>query len=226
MRILIIEDESKVGRFIQNGLKEQGFTTVLVNNGREGMSKILVEDFDCIILDRKLPGIPGIDVCKNIRSNEISTPILFLTVLGEVSDRVEGLEAGADDYLTKPFSIDELIARVHALIRRTSMQKNPSIQIGNVLLDPIRHKVSVNDVDIFLSQREFILLEYLMRNAGRALSRAQILEHVWGYDFAPDSNVIDVYINYIRKKIDQAGQKSYIKTIRGMGYLFLDHVEN
>lgn len=224
MKILIIEDDKTVGDHIRSNLSACGYSCAWATNGSEALELCAVEEFDCIILDRMLPDFDGLDVCQKVRSKNITVPILFLTALSGVDQKVRGLDSGGDDYLTKPFDIDELIARVNALVRRNSFRQQVNITIGAVRLDTQRMHVTINNAVISLSSREFRLLEYLMRNAGRPLTRIQILEHVWDYNTDSDSNMVDVYINFLRKKIDvDRKNPSHIETIRGYGYRFRDN---
>ncbi|MFQ6612514.1 MAG: response regulator transcription factor [Fidelibacterota bacterium] len=225
MRLLIIEDERALREHIVNCFKSAGFTCLAEATGSAALETVTVDEFDCIILDRKLPDMDGIDLCRNIRKKHYYTPILFLTALAGVEQRIAGLDAGADDYLTKPFSMDELLARVQALIRRSSYQNNPTITIGNVELDSNHRIVKVNDQETPLSNREFLLLEYLMRHAGKPLTRLQILDHVWETNLEMESNLVDVYINYLRKKINPDNTRlSPIETVRGYGYRFRNDI--
>lgn len=223
MRILVIEDEVFLAEHIQTSLMDAGFSCTIMNRGLEVLDNLLGEEYDCIILDRMLPDVNGLDLCRQIRSNDISTPLIFLTALSDVDHRVEGLEAGADDYLTKPFSMDELMARINALIRRGGNRQGQEMNIRDIKVDLIRRSVEAGGKPVSLSNREFILLEYLMRNAGKPLTRSQILEHVWDQGWVTDSNVVDVYINYLRRKIDLDDHSgSNIETVRGFGYRFRD----
>lgn len=223
MRVLIIEDEKFLGNHIRTTMSEAGYTCMVLTRGKDVLDTVLGEEFDCIILDRMLPDVDGLDLCRQIRENRISTPLIFLTALSDVDHRVEGLDAGADDYLTKPFSMDELLARVSALIRRGGISSGKEIRIRNLKLDLVRRSLEVCGKTVSFSNREFTLLEYLMHNAGKPLTRTQILEHVWDQNWESDSNMVDVYINYLRKKIDgKEGEESNIETVRGFGYRFRD----
>jgi len=223
MRILIVEDEKVLGDHIKISMADAGYSCTLVSNGNDALETIMVDEYDCIILDRMLPDIDGLEVCREIRKDNIKTPLIFLTALSEVDHRVEGLGTGADDYLSKPFSMDELLARVSALIRRGAYRQDQELKIRNIKLDFARRSVEIKDEIISLSNREFTLLEYIMRNAGKPLTRTQILEHVWDQNWGSDSNMVDVYINYLRNKIDlDASELSNIETVRGFGYRFRD----
>lgn len=220
MKILIVEDERAIAERIQTGFERHGYSTTRVTTCAAAINSVIVDEFDCIVLDRRLPDGDGLSVCRQLREEGRSTPILILSAMSHVDDRVEGLELGADDYLIKPFAMDELLARVQALIRRNSIQNTPNLQIGTIELNTLDRTVTVAGKTVALSNKEFALLEYLMRHAGRALDRYQILEHVWGDTTMDETNVVDVYITYLRRKIDQPGLDSPIKTIRGFGYTF------
>jgi heavy metal response regulator len=219
MRLLIIEDEKKVARFIKKGLEEEGYAVDLAFDGEEGLAMVLDQVHDLIILDIALPKIDGLQVLKKMRERNIRTPVLLLTVRATIEDKVLGLDSGADDYLTKPFVFQELLARIRALLRRKPEAGPPLLRVDNLVLDPARHLVTRGGEKIDLTSKEFALLEYLMRNAGRVLTRAMISEHVWDYDFDTETNVIDVYVNYLRRKIDSGGEKKLIHTVRGSGYV-------
>jgi heavy metal response regulator len=219
MRLLIIEDEKKVARFIKKGLEEEGYAVDLASDGEEGLAMVLDQVHDLIILDIALPKIDGLQVLKKLRERNVRTPVLLLTVRATIEDKVLGLDSGADDYLTKPFVFQELLARIRALLRRKPEAGPPLLRVDNLVLDPARHLVTRGGERIDLTSKEFALLEYLMRNAGRVLTRAMISEHVWDYDFDTETNIIDVYVNYLRRKIDSGGEKKLIHTVRGSGYV-------
>ena len=219
MRILVIEDEKKVARFIKKGLEEEGYAVDLAFDGEEGLAMVLDQVHDLIILDMALPKIDGLQVLKKLREREVPVPVLLLTVRATIEDKVLGLDSGADDYLTKPFAFQELLARIRALLRRKAEVGPPLLQVEDLVLDPARHLVTRGGERIDLTSKEFALLEYLMRNAGRVVTRAMISEHVWNYDFDTETNVIDVYVNYLRRKIDSRGEKKLIHTVRGSGYV-------
>ena len=221
MRILIVEDEKSIGQYIKKNLESCGYVCDHILNGSDAIEAILIDGYDCVILDRRLPDMDGLAICKTVREEGFFGSILILTSLAGIDDVVEGLDTGADDYLTKPFNINELIARVKTLLRRTSAKNSPNISIRDVTLDTIKRCTKVGNEIISLSNREFLLLEYLMCNAGKPLTRMQLLEHVWDTSHYTDSNLVDVYINYLRSKIDQdSSLPSNIETIRGYGYKF------
>jgi heavy metal response regulator len=220
MKILLVEDDNSISRFIAKGLKEMLYTVDQAFDGEEGLHLALSESYDMIILDIMLPKIDGWEVLQCIRKEQIKTPVIILTAKDAKSDIVKGLELGADDYLVKPFAFAELLARVKAILRRGQPNTDLSIMaIGDLTLDLITRTVRRNGKDIELSAKEFMLLEYLMRNEGQILTRTMILESVWGYNFDTESNIIDVHINHLRKKIDSGYQSKLIRTIKGMGYV-------
>ena len=223
MKILLIEDEPKVAAFIKKGLEEQFYNVTLVYDGSMGVKFALEQDFELIILDVVLPHVNGFEVCKQIRQFKKELPILMLSALGTVSDKVQGLENGADDYLTKPFHFEELLARIKALDRRRSMVLPGTIyQVADLQMDCFRKTVTRNGDMILLTVKEFILLEVLMYNKNRVLSRVYIAESVWGINFDRGTNLIDVYINYLRAKVDKGYDKKLIHTVIGMGYMIKD----
>ena len=219
MRILVVEDEKKVAGFIKQGLEEEGYAIDVAFDGREGLLMALDGVHDLIILDINLPKLDGLAVLQELRQNHGKTPVLLLTVRAAIEDKVLGLDTGADDYLTKPFSFQELLARIRALLRRRVDAAPPLLQVADLTLDPARRIVSRGTERIDLSTKEFALLDYFMRNPGRVLTRTMIAEHVWDYDFDPLSNIIDVYVNYLRKKIDAGREPKLIHTVRGVGYV-------
>lgn len=223
MRILLVEDEKKMASFIERGLKEEGYAVDTAPDGEQGWDYVTSNDYDIVILDWMLPKMSGLALCHKIRESGSRTPILMLTARDGVEDKIKGLDQGADDYLTKPFAFDELLARLRALLRRPrELQEEAILKSGNLTLDVITRRVFLGSEEISLSQKEFALLEYLIRRKGEVVSRAQIAEHVWDLHFDPMSNTIDVYVNFVRKKIDGARQKSRIETIRGAGYRLLE----
>jgi heavy metal response regulator len=220
MNILVIEDEVKVSSFIKNGLISEGFVVDVAYDGTEGLRKAHDDAFDVIILDLMLPGLDGMSLLRSLRKNNINTPVLILTAKDKVSNRIEGLNAGADDYLVKPFAFGELLARVRALLRRNHPEKNTILKFEDLIINIITHEVSRAGKPIELSPKEYALLEFLAYNANRALNRITISEHVWNYNFDRGTNFIDVYINRLRNKIDEGHEKKFIHTVRGYGYMF------
>jgi heavy metal response regulator len=219
VRILVVEDEKKVASFIKKGLEEEGYAVDIAPDGEEGLAMSLAQVHDLIILDIRLPKLDGLQVLKALRQEKVMTAVLLLTVRATIEDKVLGLDAGADDYLTKPFAFQELLARVRALLRRRAAADPTVLQVADLRLDPARRTVSRGAERIDLSPREFALLDYLMRHPGRVLTRTMIAEHVWDYDFDTSTNVIDVYINYLRKKIDTGREPKLLHTVRGVGYV-------
>ncbi len=219
MRILVVEDEKKVAGFIKQGLEEEGHAIDVALDGREGLLMALDGVHDLIILDINLPKLDGLSLLREFRHHQGKTPVLLLTVRAAIEDKVLGLDTGADDYLTKPFSFQELLARIRALLRRRVEASPPRLQVADLSLDPARRLVTRGTERIDLSSKEFALLDYFMRNPGRVLTRTMIAEHVWDYDFDPMSNIIDVYVNYLRKKIDTNREPKLIHTVRGVGYV-------
>ena len=219
MRILLVEDEKKVASFIKKGLEEEGYAVDLASDGETGLMMGLDGVHDLIILDINLPKKDGLSVLASLRKKKITTPVLLLTVRTAIEDKVIGLDTGADDYLTKPFAFQELLARVRALLRRKTDAEPPLLKVDDLTLDPARRLVFRGEVKIELTNKEFALLDYFMRNPDRVLTRTMIAEHVWDYDFDPMTNVIDVYVNYLRKKIDSGRQPKLIQTVRGVGYV-------
>ncbi len=219
MHILIIEDERRLVTVLQRVLSEEHHTVDVAFDGTTGLERAASAGYDLIILDLMLPGIEGMELCKALRASQVQTPILMLTARGAVEDRVAGLQAGADDYLVKPFAMAELLARVAALLRRgRSVDSSQTIQVGDLTLDLLRREARRGDRIIELTVKEFALLEYLMRHPGQVLTRSQILDHVWRYDSENVSNVVDIYIHYLRDKIDRGFAHPLIKTVRGVGY--------
>jgi heavy metal response regulator len=219
MRILVVEDEKKVAGFIKKGLEEEGHAIDVAFDGREGLLMALDGVHDLIILDINLPKLDGLRVLQEFRKHRGKTPVLLLTVRAAIEDKVLGLDTGADDYLTKPFSFQELLARIRALLRRPVEAAPPLLQVADLTLDPARRTVFRGTERIELSTKEFALLDYFMRHPGRVLTRTMIAEHVWDYDFDPMSNIIDVYVSYLRKKIDTGRAPKLIHTLRGVGYV-------
>ena len=223
MRILVVEDEKKVANFIKQGLEEEGYAVDWAPDGQAGLVLALDGVHDLIILDLNLPKMDGLKVLQEIRKAKIKSPVLLLTIRAMIEDKVLGLDAGADDYLTKPFSFQELLARIRALFRRRSEAEPAMLQLADLTLDPSRRLVRRGNEKIDLSTKEFALLDYFMRNPGRVLTRTMIAEHVWDYDFDTTTNVIDVYVNFLRKKIDADRVVKLIHTIRGVGYVMQEN---
>lgn len=219
MRILLIEDEKRVASFIERGLKEERYVVDIAYDGEKALFLTAVNPYDLIILDLMLPGKDGISVCKELRNKKIDTPILMLTAKGESRDKVIGLNSGADDYLTKPFAFEELLARIRSLLRRKRTDKTTILKVDDLELDQLTHKVKRSGKEIILTSKEYALLEYLMLNAKRIVTRTMISDHVWNEDFDSFTNVIDVYVNYLRNKMDHGFKKKLIHTIRGTGYI-------
>lgn len=219
MRILVIEDEKKVAGFIRKGLLEHSYAVDLAEDGRSGERLAEKNEYDLIVLDILLPQQDGLLTCRKLRENGVHTPVLMLTSLGGTDDKVQGLDAGADDYLPKPFEFAEFLARVRALLRRQQAKKSPVLNIGNLSLDPAAHTVTREGRPIRLTAKEFAVLEFLMRNQGKVMSRTQITEHVWDVELGGGSNVVDVYIRLLRQKVDRGFATSLIHTVVGVGYV-------
>lgn len=219
MRILVIEDELKIANFIKRGLKEEGYSVDVANDGEHGHFLATTEQYDLIILDLMIPKIDGLIICKMLRKEKMTIPILILTAKDMVKDKVVGLDSGADDYLTKPFAFEELLARIRSLLRKKDTQVAAKLQVGDLVLDLLSHKVARGGKEIELTTKEYALLEYLMRNTGTVITRTMISEHVWDINFDTLTNVIDVYINYLRNKIDKGHKTKLLHTIRGRGYI-------
>src|SRR5438477_7415616 len=220
MHILVVEDEKRLAYLLRRVLLEERHTVDLAHDGNAGLDLALSDTYDVVILDVMLPGIDGIEVCRQMRAERIMSPVLMLTARGSVEDRVTGLNVGADDYLIKPFAMEELLARVNALLRRRDQRfdENPRLSVGDLTLNLVGHEASRDGRVIELTAKEFALLEYLMRHPGRVLTRTQIVDAVWRYDMEALSNVVDIYIHYLRDKIDQGFSRPLIKTVRGVGY--------
>ncbi len=219
MRILIIEDEKDVANFVQRAMMEESHAVDVARDGRRGEELALTEAYDLIILDIMLPQKDGLAVLKTLRQEGLQTPVLLLTAHNQVPDRVAGLDAGADDYLGKPFALAELRARIRALLRRSSDHKSAMLTAGDLLLDTVAHQARVGEHRIELTTREYAILEYLLRNKDRLLSKGMIAEHVWDYHFDSDYNLIEVYIRRLRQKLEQAGNRRFIHTVRNSGYV-------
>ena len=220
MRILVIEDDKKIGAFVSKGLREAGFAVDVATDGVDGLHLALTEPYDAAVVDIMLPGLDGLSLIERLRTKKMGTPVIILSAKRTVDDRVKGLQSGGDDYLTKPFSFSELLARIQALIRRASQVSEPStLSAGDLIIDLLTRGVRRGDVEIDLPSREFALLEYLMRNKGRIISKTSILEHVYDYSFDPQTNVVDVLVCRLRNKVDRDFDPKMIHTVRGMGYV-------
>jgi DNA-binding response OmpR family regulator len=219
MRILIIEDERKVASFIKKGLEEEYYAADIASDGKEGLKLAENEEYDLIIMDIMLPFIDGMTLTRELRKRKVSTPILMLTVKDSTDSKIEGLDAGADDYLTKPFAFEELLARVRALLRRNEKAKVSTLKVKGITLDLISHRVIKDGLEIILTPKEFSILEYLLRNKNKVVSRTKLVEHVYDYHFDTETNIIDVFINKLRTKIETGSAAPLIHTIRGVGYI-------
>ncbi len=220
MRVLVVEDDRETAHFLQKALRESGHSVVVTHDGEEGLGAAREGKFDVLIVDRMLPKVDGLSVVRQLRDEGNRTPVLILSALGEVDDKVKGLRAGGDDYLTKPYAFSELLARIEALSRRSDPQQEQTrYEVGDLVLDRLSHRVTRAGEPIVLQPREFRLLEYLMRHAGQVVTRTMLLEHVWDYHFDPQTNVIDVHISRLRSKIDRNFEESLLHTVRGAGYM-------
>lgn len=218
-RILLIEDDEGIVRFLRRALSYEGYVVEVATSGEEGLEKARAEKPDLIILDVMLPGIDGFEVCRRLRAEDVSTPVLMLTARTAVQDRVEGLDMGADDYLVKPFQLEELLARMRALLRRTRPEKPPQFTFADLVLDTGTRQAYRGDRVINLTPKEYELLELFMRHPRQVLTREQIYDRVWGYDFGGESNILEVYIRYLRRKLEANGEPRLIHTVRGVGYV-------
>lgn len=218
MRILVVEDQHKIAAFIRRGLEEEGYAVDLSADGEDALELAASTDYDVIVLDIILPKLDGLAVCRTLRQQGQRVPILMLTARDTVDDRIAGLDSGADDYLTKPFAFGEFLARIRALMRRSSDQPGPELSAGDLVLDPVRHEVRRGGEVIPLALKEFAILEYLLQQRGRVATRTMIADHVWGYNFDSESNVIDVHIRSLRRKLGEDAGQSLIQTVRGVGY--------
>jgi DNA-binding response OmpR family regulator len=220
MRILVVEDDRKVARFVRQGLCEEGHAVEIAKDGPEALDFVFTDPaYDLIVLDVMLPGQDGFGVLKALRSRKLAVPVLMLTARDSVADKVAGLDLGADDYLTKPFAFEEFLARVRALLRRRDTDRAPVLRLDDLTVDPATRRVARGERRIELTARQYALLEYLLRNAGRVLTRQMIAQHVWGLDFDAESNVIDVYVGYLRRKIALDHERPLLHTVRGAGYV-------
>jgi DNA-binding response OmpR family regulator len=218
MNILLVEDEQGVAGFIRKGLEEEHYSVDLAVNGEEGLAMATSRQYDLFILDVMLPGINGIDLCRKIREHAIQTPVLMLTAKDSVRDKVLGLDSGADDYMTKPFSFEEFLARIHALLRRKP-DKLTEITHHELRVDTIAHRVFITDNEVILRPKEYAILVYLLKNRGKVISRAQMLSDIWGYDFNPNTNFVDVHIKSLREKLGQFSSFPFVQSVRGVGYM-------
>jgi len=218
MRILVVEDDKKVGGFLKQGLQEEQYAVDVSRNGSDALHMAQINPYDVIILDIMLPGMDGIAVCREMRQRGILTPILMLTAKDEIEDKVTGLSEGADDYLTKPFAFDELLARIRALLRRNQDYKTKELKAGDLEMDPLKRMVTRAGKKIDLTGKEYALLEYLLRNRGRTVTTSMILNHVWDIDYVGSSNIVNVYISHLRNKIDKDHETKLIQTVRGHGF--------
>ena len=218
MKILVVEDDKKLGGFVRKGLEARGFVVDLCDNGDDGYTLATTRSYDALVLDIMLPGRDGLSILRNLRDRHSTVPVILLTARSALNERLDGLNLGADDYLTKPFYIEELVARLHALLRRSSGQQKDILQHGDVAVNLITREVRRGGQPVELTSREFALLTFLMRSPGRTFSRTQICEHVWNYHFDPGTNLVDVYVQHLRKKLGGDGNAPVIETVRGVGY--------
>lgn len=223
MKLLVIEDEKKVANFISQGLREENYEVELAYDGDQGLEKAIAGEYDGIVLDLMMPKRDGLSLLRELRARGLTTPVLILTAKGTTQDKITGLDSGADDYLAKPFHFEELTARIRSMLRRSVSEKTTTLKVGDLVLDTITRKARRNGTDIELTAREYALLEYFMRNADRVLSRSVITQHVWNYNFAVDSNLVDVYINRLRNKTEVGDSSRLIHSIRGVGYVMRDN---
>lgn len=221
MNILVVEDEKEVAGFIRKGLEEQGFQVEVCHDGNEAFAWTATRSYDVVVLDIMLPGRDGLSILRSLRKKRNAVPVILLTARSELEERIEGLDLGADDYLTKPFYVEELVSRIRAVVRRTSGDQLSILQAGDITVNLISREVCRGENAIRLTAREFGLLEYLMRSPGRVYTRTQIIEHVWGYDFDPNTNLVDVYIKRLRTKLRGNSDDEFLETVRGVGYRFV-----
>lgn len=219
IKILLIEDDVQVAEYVSTGLRDKGYDVVVTRDGSEGKQKAIDQHYDLLIVDRMLPNCDGIDIVKSVRDSGNTVPALFLSALGNVDDRIHGLRAGGDDYLGKPFAMEELLARIEVLLRRNEAKPTTRLRVGELELDLLTQKVTREGVNLNLQPREFRLLEYLMKHAGQIVTRTMLLENVWEYNFDPQTNVIDVHVSRLRQKIDKDFEKPMLTTVRGAGYV-------
>lgn len=218
MKVLLVEDDVRLSRFVERGLSEEGHTVIVRDNGNDAEDQICLEEYDVVILDLMLPGQSGFEVLRHIRAAGVGTPVIILTARDRLEDKIKGLEAGADDYLTKPFAFDELLARLRAVHRRSVSLVRGTLTCGPLSLDSTSHQIRCNGIDLALTHTEYALMAYLLHNPNRILSRTQLEEHVWGDDYDRATNVVAVYISYLRNKLAAHGYRDLIQTVRGFGY--------
>ena len=218
MKILVVEDDKKLGGFLRKGLEAQGFVVDFCDNGDDGFTLATTRSYDAVVLDIMLPGRDGLSILRNLRERRSNVPVILCTARSALNERLDGLNTGADDYLVKPFYIEELVARLHALVRRASGQQNNLLQHGDLTVNLLTREVKFGENPVELTAREFALLIYLLRSPGRTFTRAQICEHVWNYHFDPGTNLVDVYVQHVRKKLSTAGDNPVIETVRSVGY--------
>lgn len=226
MRVLVVEDEEKVASFVRKGLEQSSYTVDVAPNGAIGLECALANEYGVIIMDGMLPDRDGLSVVRDIRASGIATPVLALTARGALEDRIQGLDAGCDDYLPKPFAFDELLARIRALVRRQAgTTKITQLEYANLKIDPIARKVTRGGRAIELTNKEYALLEALLRHPEQVFTRTALLESIWGYDFDAESNVLEVYMNFLRKKVDKGEERKLLHTVRGVGYVLREEAE-
>ena len=218
MKILVVEDDKKLGGFLRKGLEAQGFVVDFCGNGDDGFTLATTRSYDALVLDIMLPGRDGLSILRNLRERRATVPVILCTARSALNERLDGLNTGADDYLVKPFYLEELVARLHALIRRASGQQNNLLQYGNIIVNLLTREVKCGTNPVELTAREFALLTYLMRSPGRTFTRIQICEHVWNYHFDPGTNLVDVYVQHLRKKLNSGTGRPIIETVRSVGY--------
>jgi two-component system, OmpR family, response regulator len=218
VRLLVVEDDAKLARALGRGLRHEGYAVDVVGDGDAAVMQAAVWEYDAIVLDVMLPVRDGLEVCRALRERECWAPVLMLTARGQVSDRIRGLDVGADDYLVKPFDFGELLARLRALVRRAPPERPVRLEVGDLVVDPATHEVTRAGTSVELTAREFAVLEFLARNAGEAITRARLLDHVWDENFTGSTNIVDVYVGYLRRKLEQPFDRPLIRTIRGVGY--------
>lgn len=224
MKILVVEDEIKVSNFIMRGLEEEGYTVEVAEDGKKGLELIKTKEYDIVLLDLMIPEIDGLEVLKRVREDEIETPVLIITAKSTKEDVIKGLDLGSDDYLTKPFSFDELLARIRALLRRSRKAVPLTLEYREMVLNPYNRRLSVGDKEAELTEKEFLIMEYMMRNYERALTRKEMAEYAWQSQ-DDSSNIVDVYVNFLRKKIELLTDKKFIHTVRGVGYILKEDNE-